>query len=346
MATSDSGAPKEMRAAVVKSAGAALVVEKIPVPELLPNQVLIKVAACGVCHSDAMMKYNHLPGIVYPIVPGHEVAGTIVKIGSAVKQWKVGQPAGAGWHGGHCHSCNACRKGIFVCCSEAKVTGAHVNGGYAEYMVLNSNALVAIPDGMQPEVAAPLMCAGVTVFNSLRNVHNTSPGDLVAVQALGGLGQLGIQFAKHMGFRVAAISTSDEKRSLALSLGADHFINSKTQDAAAELQKLGGARVVLATVPNGPSMASVLGGIGLDGTLVVLGADVQPIPVPPLALIMKRISVKGWPSGSPIDTEETLRFAAQRNIKSPVEVRGLADADAALEATHQGKSKTRIVLKP
>ena len=291
------------------------------------------------------MKYNHYPGITYPRTPGHELCGRIVKIGANIKRWSVGQLAGAGWHGGHCYVCDACRKGVFVCCKEAKVTGIHRDGGYAEYAVVDSGAVVPVPDGMKPEVAAPFMCAGVTVYNGLRNVAGTKPGDLVAVQGLGGLGQLGIQFANKMGFQVAAISTTDDKKALAQQLGAHHFINAKTQDVAAELSKLGGARVALCTAPNAASMEPLLGGIGLDGTLLVLGIDTQPIPVSTLALIPRRISVKGWPGGSPVDTKETLRFAAQHNIKSPVDSVGLEGADAAINATLTGNTKCRSVIK-
>jgi alcohol dehydrogenase/propanol-preferring alcohol dehydrogenase len=279
-------------------------------------------------------------------VPGHEVAGTIAKVGAGVTRWKVGENAGCGWHGNHCYNCNNCRKGAFVCCSQGQVTGIHRDGGYAEYCIIEQGALVPIPAGMAFEHAGPLMCAGVTVYNSLRNVQNAVAGDVVAVQGIGGLGHLGIQFANKMGFRVVAISTSDDKKALATELGAHDYINATTHNVATELGKLGGAKVILATATDAKSISPLVDGLGLDGTLVLLGADPAPINVSALQLIPKRASVKGWPSGSPVDTEEALKFAQLTGVKPRVEIFPLDKVNEAFERAMANKARFRVVLKP
>jgi propanol-preferring alcohol dehydrogenase len=306
--------------------------------------VRIKVEACGICHSDAMTKEGLWPGIQYPRVPGHEVAGIVDSAGAGVLGWTKGQRAGVGWHGGHCGYCDSCRRGDFVTCQVApQVPGIAYDGGYAEYMIAPASALAAIPDGLSAVDAGPLMCAGITTFNSLRN-SGARPGDLVAVLGIGGLGHLGIQFAAKMGFRTVAIARGMDKEPLARKLGAFRYIDSQSQDPAAELLKLGGAKVILATVTSGDAMSAVLGGLGVNGKLIILGAAAKPLEVPAIPLILGRRSIMGWPSGTSIDSQDTLSFSALTGVRAMTEVFPLERAAEGYEHMMSGKARFRAVL--
>ena len=314
------------------------------IPEPGAGQVRIKVEACGICHSDSMTKEGLWPGIQYPRVPGHEVAGVVDAVGAAVAGWKEGQRVGVGWHGGHCGYCDSCRRGDFVTCQVApQVPGIAYDGGYADYMIAPASALAGIPEGLSAVDAGPLMCAGITTFNSLRN-SGARPGDLVAILGIGGLGHLGIQFAAKMGFRTVAIARGMDKEPLARKLGAWSYIDSKTQDPAAELLKLGGAKVVLATVTSGDAMSATLGGLGVNGKLVILGAAAEPLQVPGIPLLLGRRSIMGWPSGSSIDSQDTLSFSLLTGVRAMNEVFPLERAAEAYEHMMSGKARFRAVL--
>jgi D-arabinose 1-dehydrogenase-like Zn-dependent alcohol dehydrogenase len=328
---------------VGKAKGPFELVER-EIPEPGAGQVRIKVQACGVCHSDVYTKEGLFPGIDYPRVPGHEVAGIVDALGAGVAGWRVGERAGVGWHGGHCGYCDSCRRGDFVACLIARqVTGINFDGGYADFLVAPSGALAHIPDEISPVDAAPLMCAGVTTFNSLRN-SGTRPGDLVAVLGVGGLGHLGVQFAAKMGFKTVAIARGKDKGDLAKKLGAHHYIDSQTQDPAVELTRLGGARLILSTVTSGKAVNAVLGGLGLNGKLLVLGAADEPLQVPAALLIGGRRSVQGWPSGSSIDSQDTLGFAAVQGVRPMTEIFPLERAQQAYERMMSGQARFRVVL--
>jgi D-arabinose 1-dehydrogenase-like Zn-dependent alcohol dehydrogenase len=292
-----------------------------------------------------MTKEGLWPGIAYPRAPGHEVAGVIDALGAGVAGWTEGQRVGVGWHGGHCGYCDSCRRGDFVTCQVAfQVPGISYDGGYAEYMMAPAGALAAIPEGLSAVEAGPLMCAGVTTFNSLRN-SGVRPGDLVAVLGIGGLGHLGVQFAAKMGFRTVAIARGRDKEPLAKQLGAWSYIDSKAQDPAAELQKMGGAKVVLATVTNGDAMSATLGGLGVNGKLVILGAAAEPLQVSGIPLILGRRSIMGWPSGNSIDSQDTLAFSKLTGVRVMTEVFPLERAAEAYEHMMSGKARFRAVLK-
>jgi D-arabinose 1-dehydrogenase-like Zn-dependent alcohol dehydrogenase len=334
----------KMRAVQVTGPTGPLDIVEREIPEPGAGQVRVKVEACGICHSDAMTKEGLWPGIQYPRVPGHEVAGVIDSLGVGVPGWANGQRVGVGWHGGHCGYCDSCRRGDFVTCQVAlQIPGIAYDGGYAEYMITPAGALALIPDGLSPIDAAPLMCAGVTTFNPLRN-SGARPGDLVAILGIGGLGHLGIQFAAKIGFKTVAIARGMDKEPLAKKLGASAYIDSKTQDVAAELMKLGGAKVVLATVTNGDAMSAVLGGLGVNGKLIIVGAAAEPLQVPGIPLLMGRRSILGWPSGSSIDSQDTLAFSAQTGVRSMNEVFPLERAAEAYEHMMSGKARFRAVL--
>ena len=319
-----------------------IVEREIPAPGA--GQVRVKVEACGICHSDAMTKEGLWPGIQYPRVPGHEIAGIIDALGAGVAGWKVGQRVGVGWHGGHCGYCDSCRRGDFVTCQVApQVPGIAYDGGYAEYMVAPASALAAIPEGLSAVDAGPLMCAGITTFNSLRN-SGARPGDLVAVLGIGGLGHLGVQFAAKMGFRTVAIARGMDKEPLARKLGAAHYIDSHVQDPAAEMLKLGGANVILATVTSGAAMSATLGGLAVNGKLVILGAASEPLEVPGIPLMLGRRSIMGWPSGSSIDSQDTLSFSMLTDVRAMSEVFPLERAAEAYEHMMSGKARFRAVL--
>jgi D-arabinose 1-dehydrogenase-like Zn-dependent alcohol dehydrogenase len=334
----------KMRAVqVTRSKGPLEVVER-EISEPGAGQVRVKVEACGICHSDSMTKEGLWPGIHYPRVPGHEVVGTIDTIGNGVSGWTKGQRVGVGWHGGHCGYCDSCRRGDFVTCQVAlQIPGIAYDGGYAEYMIAPSGALAQIPDGLSAVDAAPLMCAGVTTFNPLRN-SGARPGDLVAILGIGGLGHLGIQFAAKMGFRTVAIARGMDKEPLARKLGAASYIDSKTQDPSTELLKLGGARVILATATSGKAMTAVLGGLGVNGKLVIVGAADEPLEVPAIPLILGRRSIMGWPSGSSIDSQDTLEFSVLTGVRSMNEIFPLELAAEAYEHMMSGKARFRAVL--
>src|SRR4030081_2072076 len=280
-----------------------------PVPQPGHGQVRIKVEACGICHSDVLVKEGLWPGIQYPRVPGHEIAGRIDAIGAEVTLWKPGQRVGVGWHGGHCFQCDPCRRGDFILCQFGKVTAITFDGGCAEYMVAPAEAVAAMPDELPADQAAPLLCAGITVFNSLRN-SGARAGELVAVQGIGGLGHLGIQYARQMGFRTFAIGRGKDKEALARKLGAAHYVDTATGDPVAALQKFGGASVILATAPDSKSISALVDGLAGNGKLLVVGASVESLTVTPLQLIGGRKALQGWPSGTAKDSEDTLRFSS------------------------------------
>ena len=334
----------KMRAVQVTRPKGSLEIVEREIPDPGAGWVRVKIEACGICHSDAMAKEGTWPGIEYPRVPGHEIAGNIDAIGPGVLGWTRGQRVGVGWHGGHCGYCDSCRRGDFVTCQVAlQIPGIAYDGGYAEYMIAPAGALALIPDGLSSVDAAPLVCAGVTTFNSLRN-SGARPGDLVAILGIGGLGHLGVQFAAKMGFNTVAIARGLDKEPLARKLGATSYIDSHAQDPAKELLKLGGAKVVLATVTNGDAMSAVLGGLGVNGKLIILGAAAEPLQVPGIPLLMGRRSVLGWPSGSSIDSQDTLFFSAQTGVRSMNEVFPLARATEAYDHMMSGKARFRAVL--
>ncbi|MBZ9729134.1 alcohol dehydrogenase [Salegentibacter sp. JZCK2] len=334
-----------MKAVQVKEKGGDFHVVEIDKPSPKENEVLIKVEACGICHSDAFVKEGAFPGIEYPRVPGHEVVGIVEEVGNRVNNWKKGQHVGVGWHGGHCFECDPCRRGDFISCENAKISGISYDGGYAEFMTAPQEAVVNIPDELSSAEAAPLLCAGITVFNALRNSGITA-GDTVAVQGIGGLGHLALQYAAKMGMRTVAISTSDSKKELAKELGAHHFINARQRDAAEELQKLGGAKLILATAPNSEAITSVVGGLGTDGKLLMVAATGDPIEVSPLELLMGRKSVAGWPSGTAMDSEDTLKFSAMTGTKPKIEEYPLDKASEAYDRMINNEARFRVVLKP
>jgi D-arabinose 1-dehydrogenase-like Zn-dependent alcohol dehydrogenase len=305
--------------------------------------VRIKVSACGICHSDSFTKEGTFPGVQYPRVPGHEVAGIIDAVGPGVVGWAAGQRVGVGWHGGHCGYCESCRRGDFVTCqTAAQVPGITYDGGYADYMIAPAVALALIPDALAAAEAGPLMCAGITTFNALRH-SGAQPGDVVAILGIGGLGHLGVQFAAKMGFKTIAIARGADKAPLAKQLGAWQYIDSQAQEPAAELRKLGGAKVILATATSGKALSAVLGGLGVDGKMVIVGAA-DPLEVSPLLLIGGRRSVMGWPSGSSIDSQDALRFSALTGVRSMNEVFPLERAAEAYERMMSGKARFRVVL--
>lgn len=332
-----------MRVAQISRAGGNFELVERPIPQPVPGQVRIRVQACGICHSDSLVKEGHWPGLAYPRVPGHEVAGVIDAVGAGVAQWKIGQRVGVGWHGGHCGYCDNCREGNFFGCTVAlQITGIAFDGGYADYMVAPAIAVARMPEELNPVEAAPLMCAGITTFNALRN-SGARPGDLVAIHGLGGLGHLGVQYAVRMGFRAVALARGKDKEPLARQLGAWRYIDTQVEDAAAELQKLGGAKVILATVTAGDAMSAIQGGLGVNGTLLVIGAA-QTMQVAPLLLIGGRRSIKGWYSGTAIDSEQTLAFSVLSGVRSMNEVFPLTRVAEAYDRMMSGKARFRVVL--
>jgi D-arabinose 1-dehydrogenase-like Zn-dependent alcohol dehydrogenase len=333
--------PKMKAVQVPKPGGDFEIVERdIPLPG--PGQVRIRVQACGVCHSDVLTK-DGWPGMIYPRVPGHEIAGVIDDVGPGVTLWKKGQRVGVGWHGGQDGTCPACRRGDFGVCENLQICGLSYDGGYQEYMVAPSEAVAAMPESLDAAEAGPLLCAGVTTFNALRHA-GAMPSDLVAVQGIGGLGHLGVQFANKFGYRVAAVGRGAENAPLAKKLGAHHYIDSAATDPAAELQKLGGAQAILATAPNSKSMSALIDGLRANGRLMVVGATTDPIEVTPLQLIFLRRTVQGWPSGTPVDSEDTLRFAEVTGVRPMIEKYPLAKAAEAYARMLSGKAQFRVVL--
>jgi D-arabinose 1-dehydrogenase-like Zn-dependent alcohol dehydrogenase len=304
--------------------------------------VLIKVQACGICHSDVLTKEGW-PGIQYPRVPGHEVAGIIDELGAGVTAWKKGQRVGVGWHGGQDGTCLSCRRGDFRNCQNVKIPGISYDGGYQEYMMAPVEALAAIPESLSAVEAAPLLCAGITTYNALRH-SGALPGDLVAVQGIGGLGHLGIQFASKFGYRVAAIGRGSENAALATKLGASVYIDSKGTDAAKELQKLGGAQVILATAPSSKAMSALIDGLGPNGKLIVVGATTDPIEVTPVQLIFGSKTIQGWAAGTPTDSEDTLRFAELSGVRPMIETYPLEKAAEGYARMMSGNAQFRVVL--
>ena len=334
---------QRMKAVQVAKPNAGLEVVERDVPDPGRYQVRIKVQACGICHSDMFTVAGAFPGIQYPRVPGHEVVGIVDAVGADVPDWKRGMRVGVGWHGGHCGHCTSCRRGDFITCTQGQIPGISYDGGYAEYMIAPFEALASIPDDLKSEDAAPLLCAGITTFNALRHSGARS-GDLVAVLGVGGLGHLGVQFAAKMGFKTVAIARGADKGPLAKKLGAHIYIDSTSRNAAEELTELGGAKVILATATDAKSMSSVVAGLGIDGKLVVLGASAEAIEVSPLLLIGARRSIAGWPSGTAPDSEDTLKFSVQSNVRPMIETFPLAQAAEAYQRMMSGKARFRVVL--
>ena len=332
-----------MKVAQISKPGGDFEIVEREIPEPGPGQVRIKVQACGVCHSDVLTKEGTWPGIQYPRIPGHEVAGIIDEVGAGISAWKKGQRAGVGWHGGQDNTCRECRRGDFRNCRNVKVCGISYDGGYQQYMVAPVEALVAIPDSLKDTEAAPLLCAGITTYNALRH-SGAFPGDLVAVQGIGGLGHLGIQFANKFGYKVAAIGRGSENAALAKKLGASVYIDSQSTKAAEELQKLGGAQVILATAPSSKAMSELIDGLGPNGRLMVIGAAFDPIEVTPLQLISGSRAIQGWYSGTPADSEDTLRFAELSGVRPMIETYPLEKAAEAFARMMSGKAQFRVVL--
>jgi D-arabinose 1-dehydrogenase-like Zn-dependent alcohol dehydrogenase len=336
-------AARQMKAAQIAKPGAGFEIVEREIPEPDAGHVRIKVQACGVCHSDVFTVEGAWPGIQYPRVPGHEVAGIIDELGDGVSAWKKGQRVGVGWHGGQDNTCRECRRGDFRNCQNLKISGISYDGGYQEYMVAPVEALVAIPDSLSDVDAAPLLCAGITTYNALRH-SGAFPGDLVAVQGIGGLGHLGIQWAHKSGYNVAAIGRGSENATLAKKLGADVYIDSKATNAAEALQKLGGARVILATAPDSKAMSELVNGLGPNGKLVVIGATFDPIEVSPAQLIIGSKTIQGWAAGTAADSEDTLRFAEISGVRPMIETYPLEKAAEAYARMMSGKAEFRVVL--
>jgi alcohol dehydrogenase/propanol-preferring alcohol dehydrogenase len=333
-----------MRVAQVPGKGGNFEIVEKPIPEPGPGTVRIRVEACGICHSDAFVKEALFPGIEYPRAPGHEVAGVVDAVGQTVPTWQPGDRVGVGWHGGHCFTCTPCRQGDFITCENQQICGISYDGGYQEYVVVPAEAVARMPSDLAAIEAAPLLCAGVTTYNALRN-SPARPGDVVAVQGIGGLGHLGVQFAHHMGFRTVALSRGEDKRELALQLGADDYIDTAAQDPGAALQAMGGARIALATAPSAAAVESLIGGLAINGQILLLAAFGDPIKVPPLALISGRRAVQGWPSGHAKDSEETLEFCARTGIRPMVETYPLAEVIRAYEQMITNRARFRVVLE-
>ena len=334
----------KMRAFQVARPGGPLELVERPIPQPQPGAVRIKVEACGICHSDVLTKEGLWPGINYPRVPGHEVIGVIDAVGNEVPaRWQPSQRVGVGWHAWHCGYCDACRRAEFFACETgSKITGVAIDGGYADYMIAPATALAAVPADLLAVDAAPLMCAGLTTFNALRN-SGARAGDVVAVLGVGGLGHLGIQYAAKMGFRTVAIARGRDKQPLAQQLGAAHYIDSQATDPAAELMKLGGAKVVLATVTHGPAMSATVGGLAPLGRLMVLGAA-DSMEASPVALLSARRAIEGWYSGTSIDAQDTLAFSSQAGVRSMNEAFPLEKAPEAYDRMLSGKARFRVVL--
>ncbi len=332
-----------MKAVQVSRPGGPFETVKREPPDPAAGEVRLAVEACGICHSDAIVKEGWMP-VQYPRIPGHEVVGRIDEVGSGVTAWKVGERVGVGWHGGHCGQCDACRAGDFVTCERQRICGISYDGGYAEFLVAPQEALARVPDGMSSTDAAPLLCAGVTTFNSLRNM-DVRPGDLVAIQGIGGLGHLAIQYARKLGFRTVAISRGEDKRKLAVELGAHEYIDAARGAVASALQDLGGARVIMITSSSSSLAGELMAGLGRNGTLLLLGAGSETIPIAGLPMLMKRTRVQGWPSGTPNDSQETMAFSALAGVRSRNEIYPLERAAEAYERMLTNRARFRVVLE-
>ena len=333
----------KMKAAQISKAGGDFEIVERDIPQPGRGQVRVKVEACGICHSDVLVKEGLWPGLQYPRVPGHEIAGVVDLIGQSVTNWKKGERVGVGWHGGHDFVCDECRRGDFSMCAQRKITGIDFDGGYAEYMIAPAEALAKIPEGLPAEEAGPFMCAGVTVFNALRN-SGARAGDVVAVQGIGGLGHLGVQYARKMGFQTIALGRGKDKEPLAKKLGAHHYIDSDVVDPVKELQELGGAQVILATAPSGKAISSVVEGLGVDGNLLIPAAPNDPLTISVLPLIMGRRQISGWYSGTARDSQDTLEFSVQSDVHPMIEKFPLSRVAEAYERMDSGKVRFRAVL--
>jgi D-arabinose 1-dehydrogenase-like Zn-dependent alcohol dehydrogenase len=332
-----------MRAVQVSEPGGAFELVERDVPEPGRGQALVRVHACGICHSDSLARDGGFPGVSHPLVPGHEIAGAIASLGEGVRGWEVGQRVGVGWFGGNCGHCRPCRQGELIDCENMEIPGITVDGGYADYVLVEASALASIPDELADEQAAPLLCAGITTYNALRH-SGARGGDLVAILGVGGLGHLGVQFARKLGFETVAIARGSEKESLARRLGAHHYIDSTATDPAAQLARLGGARVILATVTNTAAMAAVVGGLASRGKLVVVGASMEPLDLPPAMLIGGSKSIVGHASGTSSDSEDTLAFSVLTDVRPMIETRPLEQAEEAYEQMMRGDARFRMVL--
>ncbi len=335
---------KKMKAVEVRQAKSTLQLVEREVPNPGSGQVLVKVQACGICHSDVFTKEGLWPGLEYPRIPGHEIAGIIEEMGSGVEGWKQGQRIGVGWHGGHCGRCEPCRRGDFVLCQRGLVPGISYDGGYAEYMIAPVEALARIPEDLSDVEAAPLLCAGITTFNALRK-SGARAGDVVAILGIGGLGHLGVQYANKMGFETVAIARGKDKEALAKKLGARHYIDSRAQNVAEVLKGLGGAKIILATVTSGKAMSATIGGLAIDGKLIMVGSSEEPVEVPIVQFIMGRHSVQGWPSGTSSDSQDTLAFSVMTGIRPMIEEYPLERGAEAYERMMSGEARFRVVLK-
>lgn len=336
---------RTMKVAVVPQPGAAIEIAEREIPRAGAGQVVVKVQACGICHSDSLTVDGTWPGIEYPRVPGHEIAGVVEEIGEGVVGWEVGQRVGVGWYGGHCGHCDRCRRGDLVLCENGMVPGVSYDGGYAEYVLVPAQTLARIPESLNEVDAAPLLCAGITTFNALRN-SGVRPGEVVAVLGLGGLGHLAVQYAAKLGFETVAIARGQEKGDYARELGAHHYIDSTAENVAERLMALGGAKIVLATVTSGKAMSDAFGGLAVDGKMMVLGIADSPIEINSAQAITGRRSVQGWPSGVAADSEDTLAFSARSGVRPQIEVYPLDKAAEAYERMLSGKARFRVVLQP
>ncbi len=333
----------KMKAAQISKPGGDWELIERDIPDPSTGEVRVKVEACGICHSDSLVKEGLWPGLQYPRVPGHEIAGRIDAVGENVTVWTKGQRVGVGWHGGHCFVCEQCRRGDFAMCVNRKVTGIDFDGGYATHVIVPAAVLAAIPVDLPAEEAGPFMCAGVTVFNALRN-SGARAGEVVAVHGIGGLGHLGVQYARRMGFETVAINRGNDKEPLARQLGAHHYIDATAQDVVSELQKLGGARVILATAPNAQAISALVDGLAPSGKLLVPAAPAEPLTINVFSLIMKRSSVAGWYSGTARDSQDTLEFSALSGVHPMIEKYPLDQVAEAYEQMHSGKVRFRVVL--
>ncbi|KAE9394931.1 GroES-like protein [Gymnopus androsaceus JB14] len=333
--------PKTFKAAVVTSAGGNFEIIEKPLEAPKAGTILVKVLACGVCASDGMVKMGIVP---LPRIPGHEIVGDVVSVPAGESRWKVGDRVGSGWHGGHCHECSSCEESDFITCSKKAINGVSQDGGYAEYVLLRTEAVVSVPTELDPAEAAPLFCAGVTTFNSLRHVHGLKKGDVVAIHGLGGLGHLGIQYAKKMGYKVVALSQSGSKKELATKLGADIYLDGSKVDHVEELLKLGGAKVILATAPNGDAITTLLGGLKPGGTMLTVA--IADLKLSSVTLISKRLSIMGFPAGDANDCADAIEFAQTSNVKTMIERFPLEKANEAFNRMHSGQANFRAVLIP
>ena len=333
----------KMKAVQVSKAGGDFEIVERNIPEPGRGQVRIKVEACGICHSDVLVKDGLWPGLQYPRVPGHEIAGRIDAAGADVTKWKVGHRVGVGWHGGHCFICEPCRRGDFILCQNEEITAIQHDGGYAEYMIARAEAVAAMPDDLPVDAAAPLMCAGITVFNALRNA-GARAGDLVAVQGIGGLGHLGIQYARQMGFRTVAIGRGQDKDTLARKLGAHEYLDSAVGNPSEALTKMGGARVILATAPDSKAMSALVSGLTPGGKLLVVGVGPDPLNITLIELLLPRRVVQGWPSGTAMDSEDTLKFSALSGVRPMIEKYPLEKVKEGYEQMISGRARFRVVL--